>query len=40
MVFDFDNDVNIIGLEILNASQRTDNPQSIEYTIQQAISPQ
>ncbi|MFB2881687.1 DUF2283 domain-containing protein [Floridanema aerugineum] len=32
-VIDYDRDGNIVGLEILDASQRMDNPSSVEYTI-------
>jgi uncharacterized protein YuzE len=38
IILDFDRDGNIIGLEILQASQRIDNPQAIEYTIQSVTS--
>ncbi|MGD1903984.1 MAG: DUF2283 domain-containing protein [Geitlerinemataceae cyanobacterium] len=34
IILDFDNHGNVIGLEILQASKRIDNPQAIEYTIQ------
>lgn len=33
VILDYDRDGNVIGLEILNASQRMDNPQSCEYLI-------
>ena len=33
MILDYDEDGHIIGLEIINASQRTDNPYSVEYTV-------
>ncbi len=33
IILDYDRDGNIIGLEILHASRRIDNPQAIEYTI-------
>ncbi|MFE4105385.1 DUF2283 domain-containing protein [Almyronema epifaneia] len=32
IVFDFDQDGIVVGIEILKASQRIDNPHSIEYT--------
>jgi uncharacterized protein YuzE len=38
IILDFDRDGNIIGLEILQASRRIDNPQAIEYTIQSVTS--
>jgi hypothetical protein len=30
---DYDKDANIVGLEILNASKRMENPRSVEYAI-------
>lgn len=33
LIFDYDKDGNIVGLEILNASQRTENPRSLEYAV-------
>ncbi|MBD2242351.1 DUF2283 domain-containing protein [Nostoc sp. FACHB-888] len=33
VILDYDEDGNIIGLEILDASQRIDNPRSLEYSI-------
>jgi uncharacterized protein YuzE len=33
LIVDFDHEGNVVGLEILNASKRIDNPQSIEYAI-------
>jgi uncharacterized protein YuzE len=33
IIFDFDRDGNVVGLEILDASHRIDNPQSLNYTI-------
>ncbi len=33
VVLDYDEDGNIIGLEILDASKRIDNPRSLEYSI-------
>jgi uncharacterized protein YuzE len=33
IIFDFDSQGKVIGLEILDASQRIDNPQSVNYTI-------
>ncbi|MEH2240480.1 DUF2283 domain-containing protein [Nostoc sp.] len=32
-MLDYDEDGNIIGLEILDASKRIDNPRSLEYSI-------
>jgi len=33
VILDYDKDGNIVGLEILNASQRTENPRSMEYGV-------
>ena len=33
IILDFDSAGNIVGIEILQASKRIDNPQSIEYKI-------
>jgi uncharacterized protein YuzE len=33
VIFDYDRDGNLVGLEILDASKRIDNPRSIEYTV-------
>ncbi len=33
VILDYDQNGNIVGLEILNASQRVENPLSMEYTI-------
>lgn len=33
VIFDYDINGNIVGLEILDASQRMDNPRSVEYSI-------
>ncbi|MFO8038120.1 MAG: DUF2283 domain-containing protein [Sodalinema sp.] len=35
IILDFDSSQNVIGIEILQASQRIDNPQAIEYMIAQ-----
>ncbi|WP_019498404.1 DUF2283 domain-containing protein [Pseudanabaena sp. PCC 6802] len=35
IILDFDSGGNVVGIEILQASKRTDNPQAIEYTISQ-----
>ena len=34
MIFDYDERGNVVGIEILDASQRVDNPQSVSYIIQ------
>lgn len=31
VILDYDRDGNIVGLEILNASKRIENPRSVEY---------
>ncbi|MEH2112012.1 DUF2283 domain-containing protein [Nostoc sp.] len=33
VILDYDEDGNIIALEILDASKRIDNPRSLEYSI-------
>ncbi len=35
---DYDKDGNIVGLEILDASKRMDNPRSLEYAVEDAPS--
>lgn len=36
LVLDYDEDGNVIGLELVNASTRMDNPQNISYLIGRA----
>ncbi|GBE77082.1 hypothetical protein myaer87_43090 [Microcystis aeruginosa NIES-87] len=36
IILDFDSNRNVVGIEILQASKRIDNPQTIEYMIAQA----
>ncbi|MEI8307383.1 MAG: DUF2283 domain-containing protein [Chloroflexales bacterium] len=33
MIIDYDKDGNIVGLEILDASTRTENPLAVEYAV-------
>ncbi len=33
VILDYDSDGNIVGLEILNASTRIENPRSVEYAV-------
>ncbi len=33
VILDYDKDGNIVGLEILDASKRTENPRSLEYAV-------
>jgi len=33
VILDYDKDGNIVGLEILNASQRVDSPQALEHAV-------
>ncbi len=33
LILDFDKEGNIVGLEILNASRRMENPRSVEYAV-------
>ncbi len=34
LILDYDGSGNVVGVEILNASRRTDNPRSMEYAIE------
>jgi uncharacterized protein YuzE len=33
VILDYDKDGNIVGLEILDASKRIENPQTVEYAV-------
>ena len=33
IILDYDKDGNIVGFEVLDASERTENPRSLEYAI-------
>ena len=33
VILDYDRDGNVVGLEILDASKRMDNPRSVEYAV-------
>lgn len=33
MILDYDKDGNVVGLEILDASKRMENPRSVEYAV-------
>jgi uncharacterized protein YuzE len=33
VILDYDKDGNIVGLEILNASKRMENPRALEYAV-------
>ena len=33
IILDYDKDGNIVGLEILNASKRMENPRTLEYSV-------
>ncbi|MBI2440287.1 MAG: DUF2283 domain-containing protein [Lentisphaerae bacterium] len=33
VILDFDRDGNVVGLEILDASRRMENPRSLEYAV-------
>ena len=33
LIFDYDKDGNIVGLEVLSASKRIRNPRSVEYAV-------
>ena len=32
-ILDYDKDGNIVGLEVLNASRRLDNPKGVDYAV-------
>jgi uncharacterized protein YuzE len=33
VILDYDKEGNIVGLEVLNASQRVENPRGVDYTV-------
>jgi len=33
VIIDYDNDGNVVGMEILDASKRMDNPRSVDYAV-------
>lgn len=33
VILDYDKDGNIVGLEVLDASKRIENPKAVEYTV-------
>lgn len=33
VILDYDKDGNVVGMEVLNASQRIENPRSVEYAV-------
>jgi len=33
VILDYDGDGNVVGIEILNASKRVENPRSVEYAV-------
>ena len=33
IILDFDKNGNVVGMEILNASQRMENPRTVEYAV-------
>ncbi len=33
VILDYDKDGNLVGLEVLNASQRLDNPKGVDYAV-------
>jgi uncharacterized protein YuzE len=37
IILDFDSSNNVVGIEILQASKRIDDPQAIEYRISQSV---
>jgi uncharacterized protein YuzE len=34
IILDYDKDGNIVGLEVLNASKRVENPRAVEYALE------
>ena len=33
VILDYDKEGNVVGLEVLNASQRIENPRALDYTV-------
>ena len=33
VIIDYDKDGNVVGLEVLNASQRVENPRGVDYAV-------
>lgn len=33
VILDYDKDGNVVGLEVLNASKRVENPRGVEYAV-------
>lgn len=33
VILDYDKDGNVVGLEVLNASQRVENPRAVDYAV-------
>ena len=33
VILDYDREGNVVGLEVLNASQRVENPRGVEYAV-------
>ncbi len=33
VILDYDKDGNMVGMEVLNASQRVENPRGVEYAV-------
>ncbi len=33
VILDYDKDGNVVGLEVLNASQRIENPRALDYAV-------
>jgi uncharacterized protein YuzE len=33
VILDYDKDGNVVGLEVLNASQRMENPRGVDYVV-------
>ena len=35
VILDYDKDGNLVGMEVLNASQRVENPRGVDYAVTQ-----
>ncbi len=33
VILDYDKDGNVVGMEVLNASQRVENPRAVDYAV-------
>ena len=37
IILDYDKNCNMVGIEVLNASQRVDNPRTMDYTVTESL---